>query len=444
MTVIVTPARLVPLALSLACGSVAALLATPSWPDAAADTTAQPIPVEPGTTVPAPGPNVPRWLNPATAPFLPIPLVGADPNSGLTLGILPVRLETGDDHDIRRILAPDLYYNPNFGYGAHMRIYDYPSEDEQWSVTGGAAERVERGFDAEYQSGRLRAQRWSINGSVIFDRSGTPRFFGVGNEAPMSAETNYTEQETLGQAQIGFNLNRTWQLRYIARAELVDVLPGTLKHVASLEQHFPGILGAGTNGQLLNRLAIAYDTRDNLTAPTRGMEWVLYGGLASQRGVFNDSMYSETGVDGRVFWPIRVDTVLAMHVALRYMPTAHSLPFWALSSIGGDQSEIGGDQPLRGYGTGRYYDRDSFSTTLEVRHRVLSFNAISTYVDLELAPFVDLGRVFSQTNTFPLGQLHPVAGLGIRGIARPFVVGYVDIGYGNEGVAIFTGIDYPF
>jgi hypothetical protein len=27
-----------------------------------------------------------------------------------------------------------------------------------------------------------------------------------------------------------------------------------------------------------------------------------------------------------------------------------------------------------------------------------------------------------------------------RGVARPFVVGYVDIGYGNEGVAVFTGL----
>jgi hypothetical protein len=37
-----------------------------------------------------------------------------------------------------------------------------------------------------------------------------------------------------------------------------------------------------------------------------------------------------------------------------------------------------------------------------------------------------------------------VVGVGIRGIARPSVVGYVDMGYGTEGLAIFTGINYPF
>lgn len=90
------------------------------------------------------------------------------------------------------------------------------------------------------------------------------------------------------------------------------------------------------------------------------------------------------------------------------------------------------------------YDRDSFSASAELRRTVASFNAISTHVDLELAPFVDLGRVFSRPSTFPLGVIHHVFGLGFRGVARPFVVGYVDIGYGSEGIAAFTGLNYPF
>ncbi|HEV2551943.1 MAG TPA: hypothetical protein VGU20_31840 [Stellaceae bacterium] len=35
-------------------------------------------------------------------------------------------------------------------------------------------------------------------------------------------------------------------------------------------------------------------------------------------------------------------------------------------------------------------------------------------------------------------------GVGFRAIARPFIVGYLDIGYGAEGSAIFSGINYPF
>jgi outer membrane protein assembly factor BamA len=222
------------------------------------------------------------------------------------------------------------------------------------------------------------------------------------------------------------------------------VLPGTLKGIASLETRFGSILGVGTNSELLNRFSIVYDTRDNVTIPSTGMKWVVYTGLASRRGDFNDSLYDEAGVDGRAYWSITPRTVLAAHISLRYLPDAHRLPFWALSSLGGDSSDIGGSQPLRGFGPGRFYDRDAFSASAEVRQQVASINAVSTHVDLELAPFVDVGRVFARASTSPLSQLHSVGGLGIRGLARPFVVGYIDVGYGSEGVAVFTGIDYPF
>jgi outer membrane protein assembly factor BamA len=156
-------------------------------------------------------------------------------------------------------------------------------------------------------------------------------------------------------------------------------------------------------------------------------------------------MYSEAGFDGRNFWPVAPKTVLAAHLTVRYLPsTSDRVPFWALSSVGGGESQTGGDQPLRGYGEGRFYDRNSFSAGAELRRTVLSLDAVSTRVDIEMAPFVDLGRVFSRTSTLPFEQLHHVVGVGFRGIARPFVVGKVDVGYGSEGVAIFTGLNYPF
>jgi outer membrane protein assembly factor BamA len=200
----------------------------------------------------------------------------------------------------------------------------------------------------------------------------------------------------------------------------------------------------GNTTMMLNRFSVVYDTRDDLVVPNSGVEWVAYGGEASRHGFFNESMYSEAGVDGRNFWPIAHATVLAAHVALRYLPTEHAVPFWALSSLGGGESHAGGEQPLRGYGEGRFYDRNSFSATVEVRRTVFSLDAVSTRIDVECAPFVDVGRVFSRTGTLPFEQLHHVFGVGFRGIAKPFVVGKVDVGYGSEGVAIFTGLNYPF
>jgi len=385
------------------------------------------------------------WFNPSTAPFIPVPLIGTDPNSGTTLGILPVWIKTDDNHEIRRIIAPDILHNPYFGWGVDGRLYAYSSVDKQWSVDAGIKQRVERTIDAEYQIGRLRDQRWSLNYSLIYDRSGVPRFFGIGNRTRKSNETNYTNSQKLAQVQVGLNLNHDWQLLYTGRLRQVDVTPGTLSGIPSLETVFGDIPGVGTTNMVLNRLSLIYDTRDDLTVPNHGMQWIAYGGAATRSGILNDSMYSEAGFDGRNFWPVAPRTVLAAHVTVRYLPsTSDRVPFWALSSVGGGESQTGGDQPLRGYGEGRFYDRNSFSAGAELRRTVLSLDAVSTRVDIEMAPFLDLGRVFSRTSTLPFEQLHHVVGVGFRGIARPFVVGKVDVGYGSEGVAIFTGLNYPF
>jgi hypothetical protein len=433
---------------TLLCGCVVALaaLSLPAWGD---DAPPQAAPA-PGTVQPPPPPPahswwgwLARWYNPATAPFIPVPEIAVNPNSGTTLGLIPTWVKTDEQNQVRQIIAPDVLYNPYFGYGMHFRDYVYSSKDEQWSVVAGIKERVEREFDAEYQSGRSRLQLWSISASLISNRDGTPRFYGFGNESLEANQTNYTSQQQLAQVQVGLNLTHAWQLLYTAREQVVDVLPGTLPNIPTLENRFGPITGVGNNNQFLNRLSVVYDTRDDLVVPSRGMELVAYGGLASSSGIFNDSMYSEAGIDGRNFWPLSSGMVLAAHMSLRYLPTTHNVPFWALSSLGGGESDIGGAQQLRGFGAGRFYDNDSFSTSVELRRKVFSFEA-TTVVDIEVAPFIDVGRVFNKSNADLIEQLHKVYGVGFRGIARPFVVGYVDIGYGSEGAAVFTGLNYPF
>lgn len=385
-----------------------------------------------------------RWLDPATAPFIPVPEIDVDPNSGTTLGLIPTWLVTDDKAQIRKIIAPDVIHNRNFGWGARGRIFAYPSDDTQWSLVAGAKQRVESEFDFEYQAGRLRDTRWSLDASVVYDRSGTPRFYGVGNNSPVIDETNYTDQQKYVQTTLGWNLTRAWQIGWTLRVHEVAIQPGSLAKIASIQTRFAGLLGVGVNHEVLNRLEITYDTRDDLTMPRRGGAYTIFGGVASREGIFNATLYSVAGFDARQFWRAGPQATIAAHVALRYMPGTSNVPFWTLSSIGGDRSILGEAQPLRGYGAGRFYGRNSFSSSVEYRRRVLSMNAMATHIDVELTPFIDVGEVFAHSRSSPVAHLHRIAGLGFRGLAPPFVVGYVDIGYGSEGAAVFTGINYPF
>ncbi|MGO9513082.1 MAG: BamA/TamA family outer membrane protein [Steroidobacteraceae bacterium] len=385
-----------------------------------------------------------RWFDPATAPFIPVPDIDHDPNSGTTLGLIPTWLVTDDQSQIRKIIAASVDYNRYFGAGAGLSVYGYQSDDTQWSAVAGVRQHVERNFDYEYQTGILRNTPLSLNASVVYDRSGTPRFYGIGNNSPEYDESNYTLLQKYVQAIVGWNLSHVLQIAYTLRDRDVDVEPGTLVGIESLQGRFGPILGVGTTHETLNRIEIIYDTRDNTIIPTRGGQYVIYGGVAAADGLFDSSLYSVTGVDARQLWSPAPGNIIIAHMALRYMPGATDVPFWSLSNIGGESSVLAENQPLRGFGQGRYYERNLFSSSVEYRKRVLSLDALGTHLNVEVTPFADVGEVFAHSRESPVAHLHKVGGLGFRGVASPFVVGYVDVGYGSDGAAVFTGINYPF
>ena len=385
-----------------------------------------------------------NWLNPTTWPILPVPLTAVDPNNGTTLGIIPTMLVTNPHDEITDIIAPDIMHNPYFGWGAHARILAFPSQDTNWSIVAGGEERIESTFDAVYQTGLLRESPFTLTVEGLYDRSGTARFYGFGNNSFKINQTVYINQQIGVATTIGWNLSHAWQLAYTFVARKVKVSGTTLPGVPAITSRFRGTLGIGTTHELLHRVSLVYDTRNDITIPTRGMQAVVYGGVASRNVDWDASLFTEAGADGRFYWSPYPSLVVATHVDLRYEPTTHQVPFWGLSSLGGDTSVIGGSQTLRGYGDSRFYDRNSFSANIELRQTVLSLDAFSTHIQLQVAPFIDTGRVFHNGTTWPITHLHNVFGVGFRGIAPPSVVGYVDIGKGHEGIAVFTGIGYPF
>jgi hypothetical protein len=174
--------------------------------------------------------------------------------------------------------------------------------------------------------------------------------------------------------------------------------------------------------------------------PRTGSQIIGFADLARGSAV----SYARFGIDARHFEPVGDRFILASHVALQYMSADNDIPFWALSSLGGDRSYLGREQPLRGFGAGRFVDRNVFSASLELRSKIFELNIFTTDVTFEMAPFVDTGRVFHEANENFIEGLHTVGGLGFRAFAAPFVVGYVDVGYGAQGVAVFSGINYPF
>ena len=428
-----------------ALAALGLLSATPSpaGQEAAAVSGAGPAaPIEAPAAAAQPS-GVLRWLDPATAPFIPVPEIDVDPQSGVTLGVYAVVLGVNDHGEIERITAPDVFHSQYFGSGAGVSVYGYPSQDSQWYVDGSLKERVEREFNARYFAGLTRASPLSWSVETSYERVGSARFFGIGNETPDYKESTYVDAQASLAASVGYNFTPALQLAYGVRWRHVDVLPGVLSGIPSIDTLYPDINGLGAEHALEQTVTLTRDTRDSILIPRSGARYILYGGFAS-RSAGSSVAYSYLGVEARCYLPLGSEVTLAWHAAARYMPSAAEAPFWALSSLGGDRSVPNGREPLRSEVANRYVDANLFATGAELRTRVAGIDAFGTHVSLEVAPFIDTGKVFTNSPNNLLSELHTALGVGMRGVASPYVVGYVDVGFGGGKAVVFSGINYPF
>jgi hypothetical protein len=375
--------------------------------------------------------------------FIPIPEIDTAPDSGVTLGLIPVVLSNNDRGEIDRILAPDVIHSQYFGWGASWRTFRYPSADRRWSFYASAKQRVESGVDAEYDAGLLRTSDWSWSAHAVYDRSGTGRFYGLGNDSRLAGEATFIDRQFGAELTAARNFTHELQLAWTAHAVDAEVGGRALDFLPAIDTVYPAQPGVGRVRELQQRVVLTWDTRDSDVVPRRGERWAAFAGFAPA-GIGSGNGYSFVGVDLTGLRPLGPAATLVGHAAVRYMPSYAKAPFWDLSSLGGDRSVTGGAQPLRAYGEGRFVDRNSFEASVEARFDVRSLHLFGTELTLELAPFVDSGKVFTAMSADPLTHLHTAGGIGFRLVASPFVVGYVDVGFGREKAAVFSGIDYPF
>jgi hypothetical protein len=387
----------------------------------------------------------PSVINPHDWPFdlFPVPEVSTNPNGGVVYGILLAFLFKDQQNEIKSILAPDLNNDTALGPGGTVRYFAYPSADTQWYALAGAQERIARTVDLSYATGRTHENWFSLEGRLFFERDPTERFFGIGNDSRLGGESNYTTEQVYVRGKFGWNLTHKLQVAVVARPRYLRVLKGAFTTIPQTTQMYPNVKGVGGGSEIYGELRASYDTRDSVDIPHEGGLALAYVGTA-QRVLFSSSSYNRFGVDLHHYWPLNSRMVFAAHAYLQYTPAGNEAAFWEMARLGGEASELYDEETLRGYGAGRYTDNNESVANFELRTRVFEMTIMHTTGVFEIAPFVDAGRVFHDMSGDPIASLHPVGGIGFRGIAEPFVVGYVDVGMGGEGPAVFAGINYPF
>jgi outer membrane protein assembly factor BamA len=368
--------------------------------------------------------------------LVPVPEILTDPNEGNTYGFLPVILLLDRNGRLEHIIADDVRYNKITGWFPAFRLFGYPSVDQRYYVMFRQSEKIDRDYVGEYADDGLLDGAMNVFANVTYFRDSRLRFYGFGNETTEAGESNYTQRKSAARLRVGYRPFENIEIAWQERLEQVSIRPGgvtDLPYTGDLYPGLNGLEGSTVNGQTFT---VAYDDRDSAVVPTKGTLGAAHVEIVD-RSLGSSESYVKYGFELRNFTPFRERFVLAIHSVLDYLNDAGQAPFYERSSIGGVKS-------LRGFGDDRFVDANRFFSSVELRTRALRKQLFDVITEIEVAPFIDAGEVFSKASTVPFDSLHYVGGVGFRGVVRPQVVGFVDIGYGSEGPAVFTGLDYPF
>jgi outer membrane protein assembly factor BamA len=369
--------------------------------------------------------------------FIPIPEIITDPNEGTTVGFLGVILFLDDKDQIQYMLAPDARYNETKGFFPTLRFFGYPSATRRYSVVLGKSTTRDEDYEVEYTDRGLWDGRGFLLASFLHEKDSTERFFGIGNDTTQNEESNYTDVDTVAQATPGVWLLPHLNLSYRMRVRRYAIEHGQVNSIPQIEVEHPNVHGLDTAVYWAHRVAFTYDSRDEMDIPRQGALALAYTEVADEH-VGSATSFVKFGCEWRNFIPLREgNPILALRLLADYVSGSADTPFWEMSSLGGRRS-------LRGFGSHRFVDFNRSLGTAELRTRVWQHRVFGVNAELELAPFVETGQVFHHVGDSPVSDPHWVGGLGFRGVVRPQIVGFVDIGRGSEGNAIFTGIDYPF
>ncbi len=371
--------------------------------------------------------------------LIPVPVIHYSLNESYWVGAALPILESNAKGELQHIYVPFFSYNRYVQETPGLYYYGYPSDTAQYSVTADYSAKSQRDIDLTYKDVGAGGGRYILAGRANWFKNPFRRLFGIGNQTSESDDSSYTSRETLLELTAGINVNEDVLLMWTEHYHDIRTDPGIVSSLPQAQiqyRQLPGFEGANIVG---HKLTARYDTRDKQLITTRGTYVNLSVELNQNLQHSGASPWVRTTLDARHLRPHFDDQLV--FVARFFFDTVNGrtqdIPFYELPTLGGETT-------LRGFGQSRFIDDTALLFNFEERIPVKQVKAFDYLVDLEVAPFLDIGRVMSGFSTRDLQDFQVNPGVGLRILARPHVVGRLDIAYGRDGENLFVGLDYPF
>ena len=367
--------------------------------------------------------------------FIPIPYVSSVPNEGPSYGVMPVLMMHEGDVTTG-IFAPAIDYNEALGVSFAFRYFGYPRSGRTYAFKAGQSTEDQSDYYAWFEDPGILGGRMAMRVELTYINDRVRRFYGFGSNSSEDDETNFTQGEIGFVGWVGYNIIPTFQARWTERFRFIRIGRGVLDEVPPVWELFPDAPGLDEPFISAHRLTLIYDTRDSVESPTEG-EYI--GGFfeISDERLGSETSFRRYGVDLRKLIPSPRRKLILVFRALLEVLNGDRIPFY-------EQSTLGGDSDLRGFGLARFVDKNKFIVSVEGRYRVLELHWFGLLSEIELAPFVDMGQVFRSFQLFEFEHFQFVGGAGFRAVVHPRVVASVAAGMGREGINVFATLGYPF
>jgi len=381
----------------------------------------------------------PWWVRLAMADtqVFPIPSASSSKNDGSDAGLIVPILITDPDGELKYLMAPMLIRNTIVGWRGTFNLFRYDTGGRTMQFIASLSEKIERKLLFNYTDPAFSNGRYFLNFGGTFFKNATSRFFGLGQTTLEAGETNYTAREARAQWRFGIYANEVTQIAVGQRFRQVSLQHGAtdLPFTGDVYPTVPGV--SGETLIIGNRATFYYDTRNNLTSPTDGMAVTAYAELNQNIRNSDHPIYSRYELEIKKLFPSESKRAILIIRADLQATLGTDVPFF-------EQSSLGGQNNLRGYGMDRFIDKHLIAASIEERIHIARAKIAGVAADFEMATFLDTGQVFNSYKDVSFKDYRMTPGIGFRGIVRPNVVGRIDYGFSKEGGAIFAGLDFPY
>lgn len=370
------------------------------------------------------------------------PVVGSGKNNGQNIGVGMSLMNVTREGIMTGTVDLGFYHNEYAGNTVSMSIVSCPAAYSNYWLSAEVSE--DRNRQLRFHNENLTLGRNDRFGYALqFDAFQDPRyrFFGLGGTTDENDETNYTHEEFGGYLDLYWLPMNHFRFSVGGKVRTVDVERGADRLAGDLpftvnEARFtgvPGIRGATVVGERIN---IVYDRRNQEFTPSAGF----YAKITAEidQVTSDPSPVSNYGRFSFAFRQYHSTVDQKMTLVLRNewtLTTSERIPFF-------DQAALGGESSLRGFDSGRFYGQHAVFGSIELRYQAMHKAIMGFPMDLEMAPFLDVGQVFNDSGF--AGDFNVNPGLSLRLLNRPNI-GVVGNGaIGQDGVILTGSVSLPF